>query len=1205
MANLETLELTISANAQAATAGIGSLTRSLSALSAAVGKSVGGLMRLNAELKTLKGYGALKLPNLNKGTGTSKAVSGIKKATEYVSHGVNVDAVNRASPDAKDPVRWQKEYEENVAKSLAAHEARIKQNAEFRARVKSEAEEAARQAKQEQIAKEEYARVSRQASMDAVKAERAAMDVRGQETKDIIELSSQLDLLRLKYDAMKMETISMAKEGKLSSRQIAERGLQLQKLQSEIDKLNQKMSETKETAQATGESAKESIGKMAEPIKKVTSSAKGLLSTIGRIFKTMLIRTAIRALLKAAKEGLDNYYNYSKKMGGAFGSAMDKIANKWTQIKNQTGAALGGALTAILPILNAISTAALAALNAITALFALLTGKSTYSKATEGVEGYTSAVKGAGGAAKEWLATFDELNVMTSGGGGGGGGGADFGSMFTETELPAWMNEWKPIIEAVLGGVLGALILPKIFDWVKKIFGLFGTGAAAKAAELLTGLSGLGSLPSMGVLAGEMAAFAAAAAAAAAALPTITGELTAIVAVLTGAGLLSAVGSLLSLFALMAAGNKSVKFDVDRDDYDLFKKEFDEWKPKKTIGIVIDNEVVKVMQINEWVSRDDTKHIFVAVEWDIARITQINMWASTDMTKTVNVAIEWDVAKITQISMWLAKDDTKTVDVVADFKIDPDLSGMAYIDEWVKDIGIKYVRVKIDNDSAGMAEFDDFIVTVPAKYISVKIVDDNQVLGHLTDWINTVDTKVIDVKLNFNGNGSGSTGGVSGTGSDGSNWWHDFFFTPVWDLDEQWWNDFIKKPIWELGQNSDPIEVDIDNVVAIVDTKGFQDASRELLRDSVTGAFSPSKIKAMKKQFPRIEAKGIFQIANYDELMEQEKGELIMALCDAFGSAEAIASIKRSIPNLKATDIIKVVDWKKLTLNQKLEFLNALKSAFGASEAIAAAKAAGINIGELVEEGMASKDAAIQAQAHEWAELIKEGTESKPPVINPSLKDGSVKDMENQITKGIEGLKPVVTATAKYAKGYPDNLKTDAENQKPTVSANAGFGSGQLSGLKNDVEKLKPKITIGAEKGSGFDSTVNSIISSLKTALTRTISVSINNVDSMKVKLAAKANGGFVNSGDIFLANENGVPEMIGRFGNQTGVANQQQIIAGISSGVSAANAEQNALLRRQNEILLGILEKEMTVKFGASSAFGRTAQQSLDMYHKATGVNA
>ena len=48
--------------------------------------------------------------------------------------------------------------------------------------------------------------------------------------------------------------------------------------------------------------------------------------------------------------------------------------------------------------------------------------------------------------------------------------------------------------------------------------------------------------------------------------------------------------------------------------------------------------------------------------------------------------------------------------------------------------------------------------------------------------------------------------------------------------------------------------------------------------------------------------------------------------------------------------------------------------------------------------------------------------------------------------------------------------------------------------------------------------------------------------------MTMKASGGFVDSGDLFIANENGVPEMIGRFGNQTAVANTDQIVAGISN---------------------------------------------------------
>lgn len=49
------------------------------------------------------------------------------------------------------------------------------------------------------------------------------------------------------------------------------------------------------------------------------------------------------------------------------------------------------------------------------------------------------------------------------------------------------------------------------------------------------------------------------------------------------------------------------------------------------------------------------------------------------------------------------------------------------------------------------------------------------------------------------------------------------------------------------------------------------------------------------------------------------------------------------------------------------------------------------------------------------------------------------------------------------------------------------------------------------------------------------------------------ASGGFPKKGQWFMARENGIPEMVGKFGNQTGVANNLQIVDGIAHGVSAA----------------------------------------------------
>ena len=92
--------------------------------------------------------------------------------------------------------------------------------------------------------------------------------------------------------------------------------------------------------------------------------------------------------------------------------------------------------------------------------------------------------------------------------------------------------------------------------------------------------------------------------------------------------------------------------------------------------------------------------------------------------------------------------------------------------------------------------------------------------------------------------------------------------------------------------------------------------------------------------------------------------------------------------------------------------------------------------------------------------------------------------------------------------------------------------------------------------------------------------------------------GGFPEDG-LFMANHN---ELVGRFSNgKTAVANNEQIVAGIASGVRDANAEQNALLREQNQLLRAILEKEGIT---ADDIF-RSVQNSAESYYKMTGNRA
>lgn len=96
-------------------------------------------------------------------------------------------------------------------------------------------------------------------------------------------------------------------------------------------------------------------------------------------------------------------------------------------------------------------------------------------------------------------------------------------------------------------------------------------------------------------------------------------------------------------------------------------------------------------------------------------------------------------------------------------------------------------------------------------------------------------------------------------------------------------------------------------------------------------------------------------------------------------------------------------------------------------------------------------------------------------------------------------------------------------------------------------------------------------------------------------KIFGFASGGFPDAGQLFIAREAGA-EMVGSLGGHTAVANNDQIVEGIREGVEAAMERQNQLLRRQNELLQALLEKEGSAEVNVSSfyqAVSRTNQRN------------
>ena len=234
-----------------------------------------------------------------------------------------------------------------------------------------------------------------------------------------------------------------------------------------------------------------------------TKGASGLskfTSSLGRIAFYRAIRSAIRYVTDSFKQGLEAAYNWSKEQGGAnakLAAAMDNLSAASGRMKLQLGAAFGGLITAIEPILIRIINLVTAAADAITRFFAVLNWSGYYKQAVGSLEDVGTAAGGAGKKMKGLLAAWDELNVIgkESGGGGGGSSATDYSGAYVWEEAtfdfdPA--NMAKKISTALKDALDTAINALENYDWTalgrkigEFIANVDWTGLVHRISELL------------------------------------------------------------------------------------------------------------------------------------------------------------------------------------------------------------------------------------------------------------------------------------------------------------------------------------------------------------------------------------------------------------------------------------------------------------------------------------------------------------------------------------------------------------------------------------------------------------------------------------------------------------------------------------------------------------------------------------------------
>lgn len=102
-------------------------------------------------------------------------------------------------------------------------------------------------------------------------------------------------------------------------------------------------------------------------------------------------------------------------------------------------------------------------------------------------------------------------------------------------------------------------------------------------------------------------------------------------------------------------------------------------------------------------------------------------------------------------------------------------------------------------------------------------------------------------------------------------------------------------------------------------------------------------------------------------------------------------------------------------------------------------------------------------------------------------------------------------------------------------------------------------------------------------------------------KIPTFAAGGFPSQYSMFMAGENGRAEMLGTVGGKTAVAGGQEI-TGIRDAVYSTAQQEMELLKQQNQLLQGILEKEFGI---TSEQIGKSARNYAKDYFNRTGREA
>lgn len=187
-------------------------------------------------------------------------------------------------------------------------------------------------------------------------------------------------------------------------------------LSAEFKKKNKELAEQ---TKKTNKDAKAVKGYSKEASKAAKHTNK-FGSSIMRILKYRLIRSVLKEIADAFKEGLGNLYQFSKGLNnldtsGNVSSTLDSLTSTLLQLKNTLGVTFGYLLITLQPVITMMSNALMKLAESINVVLSDALGNKTYYKAKYTLKEYIDTAKEATKVNKGMLQSFDELHNITTG----------------------------------------------------------------------------------------------------------------------------------------------------------------------------------------------------------------------------------------------------------------------------------------------------------------------------------------------------------------------------------------------------------------------------------------------------------------------------------------------------------------------------------------------------------------------------------------------------------------------------------------------------------------------------------------------------------------------------------------------------------------------------------------------------------------------